>query len=123
MQTIAMMVLTIMIFSSQAWAHDESMHKQKATHGRVTAVKGEALTLRTETGPVAIVLTDATRIEQGSEDVGRDALKSGAEVAVYGTTVPGEGLVAKEIVLEAASGESEHDAADHSHIPKHQGRR
>ena len=83
-------------------AHDETMHKQKPTEGRIASVQGETLTLTTEKGPVSVTMTPETRVESDSENVGREALKSGEQVAIYGTVVPGQGLVAKEVVLEGS---------------------
>lgn len=101
----AVLSLIVLLSISQAWAHDESMHKAKPTHGRVAAVKGDALTITTDEGQVGVVLTAETKVEQGEKVVGREALTAGTPVDVFGTTVPGQGLVAKEIMVGTAHGE------------------
>lgn len=107
--------LAVLLCSSQAWAHDESMHKQKPTHGRIAALKGEALTVTTDEGPVSVILTTETTVERGEKAVGREALTAGTQVDVFGTTVPGQGLVAKEIMVDTAHGEHSDAGEPHTH--------
>lgn len=118
MRTIQLIVLSAaLVLAQNALAHDQAM-QGKATHGTVTAVRDEHLTVKTESGPLEVTLTDETKIERDEKAVGREALTTGAHVAVFGTKVPGQGLVAKEIVLgeggsgAAAEGEGE---AHHKH--------
>ena len=111
MRTMLMIGL-VLLLSTSAWAHEESMHKGKATHGTVTALSGQKLTLETDKGPVTVSLTKDTKVERGEKDAGRDALVAGVHVAVFGTKVPGEGLVAKEVVIEEG-GMKEHEGSNH----------
>lgn len=107
--------LTVLVSATQSWAHDESMHKAKPTRGRVTALKGESLTLATDKGEIGVVLTPETKVEQGDKVVGRDALTAGTAVDVFGTIVPGQGLVAKEIMVGSAHGEDSNAEQPHKH--------
>ena len=111
----AVLGLTILLCSSRAWAHDESMHKQKPTHGRIATLKGETLTVTTDDGPVSVVLTAETKVERADKVVGRDALTAGTPVDVYGTTVPGQGIVAREVVVDATHGEHSEAGQAHAH--------
>lgn len=109
-----LMIGLLLVLAASAWAHEESMHKGKATHGTVTALSGETLTVQTDNGPLSVTLTKETKFERGEKDAGRDALVSGAHVAVFGTKVPGEGLVAKEVVIDEG-GMKEHEGSHHEH--------
>lgn len=109
-------VVTVLVFCGHdVRAHDKGMHKQKPTEGRVVSVQGETFTLRTEEGQMSVTMTPETTVENDSKQVGREALKTGEQVAVYGTVVPGQGLVAKEVVLESSGAHSEHTDDGHSH--------
>jgi len=107
--------LTVLLSATHSWAHDESMHKAKPTRGRVAALQGESLTLTTDNGQIGVVLTAETKVEQGDKVVGRDALTAGTAVDVFGTTVPGQGLVAKEIIVGDAHDEHSEAGAGHKH--------
>ena len=111
----AVLGLTVFLSATHSWAHDESMHKAKPTRGRVAALQGETLTLATDNGEIGVVLTPETKVEQGDKDVGRDALKAGTAVDVFGTIVPGQGLVAKEIMVGGAHGEDSDAGRPHKH--------
>lgn len=107
MRMNALCVCLLLALPVGASAHDASAHKGKPVRGTVTAVSEGTLTLSTDDGPASVTLTADTKVERGEKDVGRGALTSGARVAVFGTKVPGEGLVAKEVVLE---GDTPHEA-------------
>lgn len=111
----AVLGLIVIVSASQAWAHDESMHKAKPTRGRVATLTGDALTITTDEGPVGVVLTPETRVERGEKVVGREALTAGVAVDVFGTTVPGEGLVAKEVLVGGDRSEHSEAREPHSH--------
>lgn len=109
------MILSVVLATSSAFAHDEAM-RSKATHGTIAALRGERFTLNTDDGSVEVTFTDATKVERDEKTIGRDALAPGAHVAVFGTKVPGQGLVAKEIVLDMkAPSESESGHGEHKH--------
>jgi len=95
--------------SSSALAHDGAMHKGKATHGTVVAVRGEQLMLTTEDGALTVTLTDKTKVERGEKEVERGELAPGTHVEVFGTKLPGGELVAQEVLLDAEGSRKDHD--------------
>jgi len=107
--------LAVLLSTTHAGAHDESMHQAKPTRGRIAVLKGESLTLTTDKGEIGVVLTPETKVEQGDKVVGREALTAGTVVDVVGTTVPGQGLVAKEIMMGSAHGEDSDERQPHKH--------
>ena len=113
MKTGIVALCAALAISSPAWAHDKSMHQGKPTHGTVKALSGDTLSLDTEDGEVAVVLTKETKVERGEKAAGREVLVAGAQVAVFGTKVPGEGLVATEVLVGDGSAGKEH--GEHGH--------
>jgi hypothetical protein len=107
MKTHALYLFLLLALPSAAFAHEESKHAGKPVEGTVTELSQDTLKLATGAGPASVTLTPETKVERGEKDVGRAALVSGARVAVFGTKVPGQGVVAKEIVLDAESGYAE----------------
>ena len=99
-----------------AYAHDETMHPGKPTHGVVDSIAGDHLTLKTDGGQVAVTLTEKTTVERGEKVVGRDALQVGRHVDVFGTKLPGGELVAREVHLDEGAAGREHQPG---HAPKH----
>ena len=108
MRTTALCLFLVITVSS-ARAHDASQHKGKPVTGTVSSVNNDTLVLSTGTGPLNVTLTPNTKIERGEQDAGRAALVNGAGVAIFGTKVPGQGLVAKEIVLDAKTVNERHE--------------
>lgn len=103
MTRMAMIILAVLLTaSSHAQAHDKAAHGRPAAHGTVASVSGDQLTLTTDTGEISVTLMDTTKIERAGQEVGRDTLVSGVPVAVFGTKVPQQGLVAREVVVEAS---------------------
>jgi len=102
--------------ANAAWGHDKSGHQGKATHGRVEAVAGDRVTLRTEAGTVVVTLDESTKIARDEKTVGRDTLRPGVDVAVIGTKLPGGDVVAKEILIggheEPATGHEGHSSEE-----------
>ena len=113
MRTRIFALCAVLAISSPVWAHDKSMHQGKPTHGTVKAMTGDTLSLETEGGEVAVVLTKDTKVERGEKAAGREVLVAGAHVAVFGTKVPGEGLVASEVVVGDGDAGKEHSEHEH----------
>lgn len=86
--------------SLPAFAHDQSLHKGKATEGEIVSVEPGHFTMKTEGGQKKITIGGKTRIEVGDSGGSRADLKGGAHVAVFGTKLPGGEIVAKEIVVQ-----------------------
>lgn len=86
--------------AANAWAHGGHAHHGAPTEGTITAAKGEHLTLRTDTGSVAVTLTKATHIASGEKELGWKALQSKTRVSVFGTTLESGELVAEDIHVE-----------------------
>jgi Domain of unknown function (DUF5666) len=110
---VALIVLTGTI---AAYAHDETMHAGKPTRGVVETVAGDHLTLKTDRGQVRVTLTEKTTVERGEQVVGRDALRAGTHLEVFGTKLPGGELVARDVHLEeGAAGSGAADGHSHDH--------
>ena len=104
----------VLFLATPVWAHDKSLHEGKGTRGRIETVTADRVTLRTDAGTVVVTLNDATKVEHDENVVARDTLRPGAQVAVFGTKLPGGEVVAKEILLETeAEPAKRHDG--HSH--------
>ena len=107
MTRLAMIALgALLAASSHALAHEQKAHGKPATHGTIASMDREQLTLTTDSGSVSVTLTDATKIERAGKEVGRGALVPGMPVAVFGTKVPQQGVVAREIVVDEGGTES-----------------
>lgn len=87
-----------------AVAHEASQHKGKPTEGEVVSVEGDRLSISTADGPVVVTLTEATKLEQGDQPTGRDAVKRGVHLSVFGTKLPSGELVAREVIVHPAGG-------------------
>jgi methionine-rich copper-binding protein CopC len=92
--------IVVIALVSPAWAHEQSLHHQKPTSGAVETVNGEHLTLKTDDATISVTLSDRTHVEAGEKEVGRDALRPGTHVSVYGTKLPGGEIVASDIHVE-----------------------
>ena len=103
-------LLIIALTTANSRAHDESRHPEKPTVGEVMALSGDRITLKTDDGQAAVILGEATRIEQHGTVVDRKALRPGAYVSVFGTKLPTGELAAKEVHLEENVG---HHVAAH----------
>lgn len=99
---------------SPALAHDQSLHRGKATEGTIIAAAPGRFSMKTDGGERPVSYGAKTKIEVG-DDAGTAAdLKAGSRVAVFGTKLPGGEIVAKEIVLQKVD-------ADESGRPHHEG--
>lgn len=101
---------------NNAWAHDPSKHKGKATIGEVTSVGDDRLELKTATGTKTIMITETTKFERGNEKIVKDDLKVGDQVTLFGTTLATGEVVAREILLtksEVRDGKSKRSGQKH----------
>jgi hypothetical protein len=93
-------VVGIVGLASPALPH-EGTHKGSSVQGEVLSLQENALTLKNERGEIPITLTAKTQVVAGGKPVGREALQPGIHVDVHGSKLPGGGLAAREIVIEA----------------------
>jgi len=89
----------LVVFLNNAWAHDPSKHKGRATVGEVTSIGNDRLELKTSTGSRTIMITETTKFERGSEKIAKDDVKVGDQVTLFGTTLATGEVVAREILL------------------------
>lgn len=98
-----------------ALAHEQSMHKGRATEGEVAAVSDKGLSLKTAKGTVPVTVSEKTEFERGDDKVTKNDIHQGDHVSVFGTVLADGELVAREIVIHPAGGEGkphEHHDAD-----------
>ena len=96
----AVTLVVICLAVPPVFAHDQSLHKGKATEGEIVSVKPDRFVIRTEGGDKTVTLGEKTKIELGDSVGSRADLKGGARVAVFGTKLPSGQIVAKEIVVQ-----------------------
>lgn len=98
----ALVTLAVTTFAvTPAFAHDQSLHKGKATEGQIVSVEADRFVIKTQGGERKVTLGEKTKIEVGDSPGSRDDLKDGVRVAVFGTKLPGGEIVAKEIVIQS----------------------
>lgn len=84
---------------AHTFAHDQSLHRGKATEGTIVSTAPGRFFIKTDEGERPVSYGAKTKIEVGN-DAGTDAdLKAGSRVAVFGTKLPGGEIAAKEILL------------------------
>jgi hypothetical protein len=62
------------------------------------------MTLDTDSGELEVLLSDDTRFMEHDAPVARTALKAGMLVEVHGSKLPGGGLAARDVTLDAPRG-------------------
>lgn len=85
--------------SPPASAHDQSLHKGKATEGEIVSVEPGRFLMKAEGEERRVSFDAETKIELGHHAAGSEDLERGAHVAVFGTKLPGGEIVAKEILI------------------------
>jgi len=103
----------VLLAGSLAAAHEQSLHKGRATEGEVVSVSKDGLVMQTAKGNVSVTLSDSTTVERGDEKVLRDAIHAGDHVSVFGTTLATGELVAREIVIGGAHDHGSHTDGHH----------
>ena len=106
--TIALLALSAAI----AVAREQRLHKGHATEGEVVSVSKDSLVMQTQKGTVSVTLSDATTVERGDGKVARDAIKKGARVSVFGTTLASGEVVAREVLIHAGHHQEGHPGGD-----------
>lgn len=113
---LAAIALAVTCFAATpAFAHDQSLHKGKATEGEIVSVQPERFVMKTGDGEKTVTLGEKTKIEVGDSEGKREDLKAGARVAVFGTKLPGGEIVAKEIVVQGADAHGHEGEDGHHH--------
>ena len=92
--------LLLVAIAANAWAHGGHAHHGTPTEGTIATVNGDHLTLTTDTGSVAVTLTETTHIAAGENELDRKALTPKSRVSVFGTKLESGELVAEDIHVE-----------------------
>jgi len=103
-----------------AFAHDQSLHKGKATEGEIVSVEPNRIVVRTADGEKKVTLGEKTKVEIGDAQGSRVDLKSGARVAVFGTKLPGGEIFAKEVVVQGVTAHGHESGHVEPKAPKHE---
>ena len=104
---------SVLLGAGLAVAHEQSLHKGRATEGEVASVSKDGLVMQTPKGKISVTLSDTTTVERGDEKVGQDAIHPGDHVTVFGTTLATGELVAREVLLGGAHVHEKHDGGHH----------
>lgn len=94
--------LVSLVAGASTFAHEQSLHKGRATEGEVTAVSETGLTLKTVKGTVPVTVSEKTQFERGEERATRQDVHQGDSVSVFGTVLADGEVVAREIVIHRA---------------------
>jgi len=115
MRTILVGVVALLVAAGGiASAHEQSLHKGRATGGTVVSTSERGLVLETATGNVSVTLSETTKFERDDKPVARQEIRKGDHVEVFGTKLETGELVAKEIIVHGPEGpEHEGGAAHH----------
>jgi len=113
-RTILVGIVALLVAAgSIATAHEQSLHKGRATGGTVVSVLERGLVLETSTGKVSVTLSETTKIERGDRPIAREEIKKGDHVEVFGTKLETGELVAKEIIVHGPEGPKHEGGAAH----------
>lgn len=111
MQRATLFLFLTLFATAGLQAHDPSKHKGKPVEGTVTSLSAESLELKTEKGVLLVKWTAETKFEHGEEAVTKEHLREGQQLAVFGTRLTGDRLVAKEILI--VEDQAGHSGAGH----------
>lgn len=111
----------IYIATLPAFAHDQSLHKGKATEGVILSVEPNLLVVKTDDGERKITLGETTEIEVGTSKGTPADLKAGAHVAVFGTKLPSGEMVAKEVAVHNGDEHNESEGRGTNVVGSHAG--
>lgn len=104
--------------TSNAFAHDEKLHKGKPTEGTVSQLTQNGFDLKTETNSVSVKYGENVTFEGEKEgSAKKEDLQSGSHVSVFGTKLASGELVAKEIHIHSSQhqGETHLDVSHQEH--------
>src|SRR5437899_2371335 len=96
---IGTVIAALLLAAGFAAAHEQRFHKGHPTEGEVVSVSKDGLVMHTQKGSVTVALSESTMVERGNAKIGRDAIRVGDHVSVFGTTLPTGEVVAREIVV------------------------
>jgi len=110
MRTILVGIAALVVAGgSIATAHEQSLHKGRATGGTVVAISERGLVLETAAGNVSVTLSETTKFERYDNPATKEDIRKGHYLEVFGTKLETGELVAKEIIVHGPEG------------PKHEG--
>ena len=92
--------LLLLTTATNAWAHGGHAHHGTPTGGTIATVNGDHLTLTTDSGSLAVTVTETTHIVAGEKELDRKALTPKTRVSVFGTKLESGELVAEDIHVE-----------------------
>ena len=114
MRAMLSWTVALVATASIAAAHEQSLHKGRATEGTVASVSANGLVLETTSGNQSVTFTDTTKVERGEKTLTKEEIRKGYHVAVFGTKLETGDLVAKEIIIHGEEG-SEHEGGPAHH--------
>ena len=114
MRTILVGIAALLVAAgSIATAHEQSLHKGRATGGTVVSVSERGLVLDTGAGNVPVTVSETTKIERGGAPVTREEIRKGDHVEIFGTKLETGELVAKEIIVHGPEAQGHEGGAAH----------
>jgi hypothetical protein len=108
------LALAFALLAAVAFAHDVKLHKGKGTEGEIVSMTADGFQMKTAKGNQKVRFRPETKIEHGTQQVGKDHLKAGDRVTVFGTKLASGELVAKEIVMGGGA-DRQKASPDHKH--------
>ena len=113
-RTILVGIVALLVAAgSIATAHEQSLHKGRATGGTVVSVSERGLVLDTGAGNVLVTVSETTKIERGGAPVTREEIRKGDHVEIFGTKLETGELVAKEIIVHGPEAPGHEGGAAH----------
>ena len=104
MKYLAACLLSLFLMTNPGFAHDEKLHKGKSTDGKVIAVEGDTIQVKTDKGTVLISLMAETKYELGAQGAPgkKSDLKPGDFVMVTGPKLESGNIAAKAVMIHPA---------------------
>ena len=92
----ALVTLAVTTFApTRAFAHDQGLHKGKATEGQIVSFETDRFIIKAQDGERRVTLGEKTKIEVGDFAGSRADSKAGAHVAVFGAELPGGEIIVR----------------------------
>jgi hypothetical protein len=97
-------LLTVLVLTLPARAHDRSLHKGKPVEGEAATIAADQLTLKTATATIVVVFDEQTHFERGDKPATKADLARGIHLTVFGTKLATGELVAREVLIGETHG-------------------
>jgi ribosomal protein S1 len=114
MRTILVGMAALLVAAgSIATAHEQSLHKGRATGGTVVSISERGLMLESAAGNVPVILSETTKFERADKPVTKQEIRKGDHVDVFGTKLETGELVAKEVIVHGPEAPEHEGGAVH----------